>query len=193
MHSSVCVCVCVCRWCLSQLEKESGKGAISAQLALIAYTLFLVGRSALWNDQMLRPGPPCTGPIRRRRRRRCCCSGPGLRSQTETGTDKRDREYIYRCHYVSLRSLCWSLPHLVALSLLLLLLNIRLIQYRCLSVALPMCRLFHLTLFSESIFSPTVYFTYSDSMLFKALSHECCFLFLPFSPWIVLSSSSFLA
>lgn len=34
------VCTCVRRWCSSQLEKESGKGAISAQLALIASTLF---------------------------------------------------------------------------------------------------------------------------------------------------------
>ena len=36
----VCVCVCVCRWCSSQLERESGEGAISEQLALIASTLF---------------------------------------------------------------------------------------------------------------------------------------------------------
>lgn len=40
MHSSVHVCVCVRRWCSSQLENESGKGAISVQLALIASTLF---------------------------------------------------------------------------------------------------------------------------------------------------------
>lgn len=37
---SACLCVCMCRWCSRQLEKDSVKGAIRMQLALIASTLF---------------------------------------------------------------------------------------------------------------------------------------------------------
>lgn len=40
-QACVCVRVCLCRWCSCQLVKgDSGKGAISTQLAVIASTLF---------------------------------------------------------------------------------------------------------------------------------------------------------
>lgn len=87
-----CVCVRACRWCSSQLEKESGKGAISAQLALIASTLFWWAAAHCEMTKCCVPGLPL-------------CPPPpllvlaGRQPQPEgAGTDKRDCEYIYRCH-----------------------------------------------------------------------------------------------
>lgn len=122
-----------------------------------------MGCSALWNDQMLRPGPRSLA-----------------RGQADAARGNGNRQVRPRIHL--LLSLCFSYAHFVDLFLALLF---------CLccgscsifasanipaSVSLPMCLLFHLSLLQQVYFFPTVSFTYSDSIVFKALSDECCFL-----------------
>ncbi len=86
------MCVHVHRWCSSQLEKESGKGAISAQLALIASTLFWWAAALCEMTKCCIPGPPALAP-------------PPLlmlkcRQPQPEGTQRgrRDCKYICCCH-----------------------------------------------------------------------------------------------
>lgn len=80
-------CVCVRRWCSSQLEKESGKGAISAQLTLIASTLFWWAAALCEMTKCCVPGLPLW-PLHR-----CRCSRVGSRSHRER--EQAARPWIY--------------------------------------------------------------------------------------------------
>lgn len=175
------VCMCVCRWCSSQLEKESGKGAISVQLALIASTLFWWAAAFCGMTKccvlglLLRPLQPL--PVLEGRHPQPEEMGTG----SETVNISAVVVTLFFC------SLCWALPHLFTLSLLFLLLSICLVQYRCLSVSFPMCLLFHLTLLQQVYFSPTVYFIYSLPLWLSAFPGSVSSTplpFLDFLPWI---------
>lgn len=122
----------------------------------------------------------CSGPIHR-----CWCSRAGSRSQGEQG-NRQARPRIYlplSLRFFPLLTPLISSPPRRFVS------AVALAQYLPDPISLALCfppdvSTFSLSSTSASLFFPTVYFTYSDSVLFWALSHECCFLFLTFLPWI---------
>lgn len=95
----VCMCMCVRRWHSSQLERESGKGAISAQLALIASTLFWWAAALCEMTKCWVPSPPAPLPL--------------LLVVLMDRTGGKTMNITSTVITPLLLSLCWSLPHLL--------------------------------------------------------------------------------
>lgn len=146
------MCVCRMHWSVcayadgaNQLEKESGKGAISAQLALIASTLFWWAAALCEMTKCCVPaGASCSGLVHRQ---------AGSHSRREPGRRQRDREYICCCHYafpLLTLLISFSPPRFVS--------AVALAQYLPDPISLPLCFAPDVSTFSLNSTSASLFF-----------------------------------